>query len=143
MLGFLYSIIAGISMSLQGVFNTRVSEKMGTWQTNVFVQGTALIFALVILFLSKGGNFSNIKSINKIYLSGGLLAVLITYTVMKGIGSIGVTPSISTILIAQLVSAALIDCCGLFDTVYTKFSATKVIGTVVMIIGVFIFKYKA
>ena len=140
--GFLYAIAAGIAMSLQGVFNTRLSEKIGTWQTNVFVQGTALLLALVILFLSKDGSFSNIKSVNKLYLSGGVLAVIITFTVMKGMSSIGVTPAVSTILIAQLVAAALIDGCGLFDTACIKFSFTKVIGTAVMIAGILIFKYK-
>ena len=140
--GFLYAIAAGIAMSVQGVFNTRLSEKIGTWQTNVFVQGTAFFFAVIILLLSKEGNFTNIKSVNKLYLSGGILAVIITYTVMKGMINIGVTPAVSTILIAQLLAAALIDGCGFFDTTCIKFSFTKILGTVVMIAGILIFKYK-
>jgi uncharacterized membrane protein YdcZ (DUF606 family) len=34
MLGVLFSLIAGILISLQTIFNTRVSGKIGLWETN-------------------------------------------------------------------------------------------------------------
>ncbi|WP_191980806.1 DMT family transporter, partial [Clostridium haemolyticum] len=48
MLGFIYSVVAGIFMSIQGVFNTRLSEKMGLWETNTLVQGAGFIITLII-----------------------------------------------------------------------------------------------
>lgn len=142
MIGFVFSIIAGISMSIQGVFNTRLSEKIGTWQTNVFVQGTAFILALFILMIFKGGDFSNIKQVNKLYLTGGVFAVIITFTVMQGIKMIGITTAISTILVAQIVAAALIDCSGICGSNSVRFDITKLIGLITMIAGIIIFKYK-
>ena len=142
MIGFLFSIIAGISMSIQGVFNTRLSEKIGTWQTNVFVQGTAFILALFILIIFKGGDFSNIKHVNKLYLTGGVFAVIITFTVMQGIKMIGITTAVSTILVAQIVAAALIDCSGICGSNSVRFDITKLIGLITMILGIIIFKYK-
>lgn len=38
MLGFLSAILAGAAMSVQGVMNTRLGEKVGTLETNAFVQ---------------------------------------------------------------------------------------------------------
>ena len=142
MIGFVFSIIAGISMSIQGVFNTRLSEKIGTWQTNVFVQGTAFILALFILMIFKGGDFSNIKQVNKLYLTGGVFAVIITFTVMQGIKMIGITTAVSTILVAQIVAAALIDCSGICGSNSVRFDITKLIGLITMIAGIIIFKYK-
>jgi bacterial/archaeal transporter family-2 protein len=142
LIGFLFSILAGISMSIQGVFNTRLSEKIGTWQTNVFVQGTALILALLILVFFKGGDFGNIRHVNKLYLTGGIFAVIITFTVMEGMKLIGITTAVSTILIAQIVAAALIDCFGIFETTSVRFDITKIIGLITMIAGIIIFKYK-
>ena len=142
MIGFLFSIIAGISMSIQGVFNTRLSEKIGTWQTNVFVQGTAFILAAFILILFRGGDFSNIKQVNKLYLTGGIFAVIITFTVMQGMKLIGITTAVSTILVAQIVAAALIDNFGIFGTSHVKFDFTKIIGLITMITGIIIFKHK-
>ena len=40
-MGFIFSIIAGAAMSIQGVMNTRLSDKIGLYESNVFVQGTA------------------------------------------------------------------------------------------------------
>ena len=72
-------------MSLQGVFNTRVSEKIGLWETNVFVQGTGLILTLIILLIAGNGNFKAIKEVNKLYLLGGVLGAIIIFSVMQGI----------------------------------------------------------
>ena len=48
MFGIISAIISGISMTLQGVFNTRLEEKVGTWETNAFVQGSAFIITIII-----------------------------------------------------------------------------------------------
>jgi transporter family-2 protein len=142
MLGIISSIISGICMSFQGVFNTRLSDKIGPWETNTLVQGIGLAITIVILLLFGSGNFKNIKSSNKLYLLGGVLGVVIIYTVMYGIKSLGPTYSIAIILLAQLTSAALIDAFGLFDTPQINFGITKLIGVIVMIVGILIFRYK-
>ena len=109
MIGLITAIISGISMSLQGVFNTRLSEKIGTWETNTFVQATGLILSLIILFFFRDGTFREIKSTNKLYLLGGILGVVITFTVMLSMKSLGVTIGTAVILIAQISASALID----------------------------------
>ena len=142
MLGIIFSIIAGISMSLQGVFNTRLGEKIGLWETCIIVQGSALLLTIIISLFAGKGNYKNIYSANKIYLLGGVLGVIITYTVMKGIGLLGPTYSIGTILVAQLLAAGIIDSFGLFGAEQVKFHFTKYIGILTMVVGIILFKWK-
>lgn len=142
MLGILFSIIAGIAMSVQGVFNTRLGDKIGIWETNVIVQGSAFVITLLVVTFAGNGNFKNIKDVNKLFLLGGVLGVVITFTVMKGIKDLGPTCSIATILVAQLSAAALIDAFGLFESEVIKFGFTKILGVAVMIVGIVIFKWK-
>lgn len=142
MLGVIFSIIAGIAMSIQGVFNTRVGEKIGTWETNALVQGSGFILTLIIMMFFGNGSFKDIKSVNKLYLLGGLIGVLIIFTVMYGIGSLGPTYSIAIILIAQLIAAAIIDGFGLFDSKKIPFGFNEFIGVAIMIIGIIVFKWK-
>lgn len=142
MIGVLLSILSGICMSLQGVFNARLSSKIGLWETNVLVQGTGLIITLVVLLIAGNGNFKNLKSVNKLYLLGGALGVVIIFTVMEGINKLGPTYAIASILIAQLISAGIIDAFGLFDSTKINFSASKFIGVGIMILGIIIFKWK-
>lgn len=142
MFGIILAIISGATMSIQGVFNTRVSEKLGIWQTNVIVQFSAFLLALFIMLTLKETNFGEIRSINKLYLLGGVLGVVITYTVMAAIGNLGATLGISIILVSQLLTASIIDAFALFDTEKIKFAANSYIGIILMIIGIIIFKWK-
>lgn len=142
MFGIIIAIISGVAMSLQGVFNTRTGEKIGSWETNVIVQATGLILTLIITIFFGKGNFRALKDVNKLYLLGGVLGVIIIFTVMQSISSLGTTLAISTILIAQLLAAGLIDKFGLFGAEKLPFGIKEILGIVVMIVGVLIFKWK-
>lgn len=143
MFGIIFSIIAGVAMSIQGVFNSRLGEKIGLWETNTIVQGSAFVLTLIITLLFGKGNFKEIQSTNKLYLTGGIIGVIITFTVMMSILKLGPTYAISIILVAQLIAAALIDLFGLFDSEKIGFGFTKIIGVIVMIIGIIIFKWRS
>ncbi|MEG0371934.1 MAG: DMT family transporter [Clostridium sp.] len=142
MIGIIFSIAAGALMSFQGVFNTRLNDKIGIWEANVFVHGTALILSLIILFFAASGDFKKLLEVDKIYLTGGIIGVLITFTVIKGISALGPTCAISTILVAQLLTAAVIDRFSLFGVQPIEFGWTKFLGIGVMIIGIILFKLK-
>ncbi|WP_163193827.1 DMT family transporter [Clostridium thermarum] len=142
MSGLIFAIVAGVAMSLQGVFNTRLGAKIGCWQTNLTVQGTAFLITLLVVLFVRDGSLKNIKEVNKLYLLGGVLGVVIIFTVMKGIEFLGPTYAISTILVAQLTAAAIIDALGLFESTKVQFGTTKIIGVLVMIVGIIIFKWK-
>lgn len=142
MFGFICAIVSGIAMTLQGVFNTRLEGKIGTWETSTIVQGTGLILALIILFFAGKGDFKNIKDVNKLYLTGGILGVIIIFTVMKSISTLGTTIGIGTILVAQLFSAAIVDWFGFFSSQRAPFSLHQIIGIAIMIGGIVLFKWK-
>lgn len=80
MFGFISAIISGIAMSIQGVFNTRVSERIGDMETNVVVHGSALVIAIILVLFWGKGDFKSIKEVNKLYLLGGVLGIIITLT---------------------------------------------------------------
>ena len=142
MLTILFAIISGISMSLQGVFNTRLSDKIGLIETNVLVQGSAFIITLILSLILHKNGYKEIRDVNKFYLLGGVLGVIIIFTVMKSIGSMGATCGISIILISQLISAALIDAFGLFDTPKIPFNFKEILSIILMICGIILFKWK-
>lgn len=141
MFGILCAIISGIAMSVQGVFNTRLGEKIGVWETTLLVQIIALIISLIVFLFLRDGNFSNLRDVNKLYLLGGFLGVVITFTVMKSVSSMGPTLGIGIILISQLLVAALIDAFGLFESEKINFSLNHFLGIAIMIIGIVIFKW--
>ena len=142
MLGIIYSLIAGIFISLQGVFNTRVSDKIGLWETTTIVHAIGFVFAFIVMLIWGNGNFKKLDSVNKLYLLGGVFGVIIIYSVMKGISLLGAGFSVSILLITQLIFATIIDTFGLFGSPQIKFDFTKPLGILVMIGGIIIFKLK-
>ena len=56
--GFLACILAGAAMSIQGVMNTRLSEHIGTMETNAFVQCVAAVLSLLVLVFWRTGSFA-------------------------------------------------------------------------------------
>lgn len=141
-LGFIFAALAGALMSIQGCMNTALSEKIGLLESNLFVQGTAFLLSLIALLFFGKGNFSYITSVKPLYLFGGVIGVAITVLVMLGIKDLSPTIAISTILIAQLLVAALIDAFGILGAEKATFNFTKFIGLALMIAGVILFKIK-
>ena len=56
MTGFLYALVAGAAMSVQGVMNTRLGDKAGVLEANAYVQLTGFILALAVALLFGKGD---------------------------------------------------------------------------------------
>lgn len=138
--GIIFSIAAGMAMSIQGVMNTRLGEGIGNMEANAFVQGTAFALALGVLLFYRQGSFAELGNVNKLYWLGGVLGLVITLTVMLGIKNLGTTLAISIILISQLLVAALIDAFGLMGAEKVAFGWAKILGLAMMTGGMLVFK---
>lgn len=141
LLGIVFSVIAGMAMSVQGVMNTRLGEGIGNMEANAFVQGTAFVLSLAALMFWRQGSFTALGNVNKLYWLGGVLGIVITLTVMLSIKSLGTTVAISIILISQLLVAALIDAFGIMGSERIDFGWNKYVGLAVMCGGMLLFKY--
>ena len=143
MIGFFIALISGALMSVQGVFNTKVTEGSSMWATNVFVQFTALLVCLVAWFFADRTSFKEVLAIEpKYYLLGGAIGAFITLTVIKSMDALGPAKAVMLIVIAQLIVAYLIELFGLFGVEKQPFSWRKVIGGLVAICGFILFKWK-
>lgn len=142
MIGFLFSVIAGAAMSVQGVMNTRLQDDLGLWEANAYVQGTAFALSLIVMWLFGTGNLKALATVPKGYLLGGALGLVITVTVMLSIKGLNPTIAISTILIAQLLVAAAIDAFGWMGQEKVAMGVKQFLGLALMLGGVVVFKLR-
>ena len=142
MLGFLSALIAGAAMSVQGVMNTRLGDKVGVLETNSLVQGVGFALALVIALLFGKGNIRLIGQAPWYSWLGGVIAPIITVTVMLSIKGLSPTVAISAILLAQLTVAALLDAFGWLGAERVPFTWQKCVGVGLMAAGVLLMKWK-
>ena len=144
MIGWMISIISGVLMALQGVFNTQVTKQTSVWVSASFVQATALIICLAAWFCTgRQGSFSGLFHVKPWYmLLGGVMGAFITYTVIKGMAQLGPAKAVLFIIAAQLVAAYLVELFGWFGAQKAGFDWMKLLGVAVFIGGVILFKWK-
>jgi bacterial/archaeal transporter family-2 protein len=141
MRGFLFAFLGGAFITLQGVANTRISQDIGTWQAAMVTQLAGFMMALLILMVIRDKNWKKFKHVNPIYLIGGAFGAVIIFSNVEAIQLIGVTLSISAILIAQLSLTFVIDGKGWFGVAKQRMKVPQFIGIGLMIIGVVILRF--
>lgn len=144
MIGFLIAILSGACMSIQGVFNTEVTKTSGIWVANAFVQFTALLLCMAVWAIYDRGSFASIAKVEPRYmLLGGAIGAVITFTVIKSMDLLGPAKAVMLIVVAQLLVAYLIELFGLFGVEKQPLEWRKVVGMVIAIAGIILFKWKS
>lgn len=143
MIGFFIALISGALMSIQGVFNTQVTKDSSIWVANAFVQFTALLVCLAAWIISDRSSFGTLFKVEPKYmLLGGAIGAFITLTVIKSMEMLGPARAVMLIVIAQLIVAYVIELLGLFGAEKQPLEWRKIIGMIVAIAGIIIFKWK-
>ncbi|MGE6256818.1 DMT family transporter [Heyndrickxia sporothermodurans] len=140
MKGIIFSMIAGMLISLQGVFNTKMSEEISPWHTTTIVHFVGLIFSIILYLFARDGRVKGFQEIPIIYFLGGMFGVIIVFGEMTAIQHLGMSFAIAILLIAQLLSAFLIDANGLFGMMRHRVTVQQKIGMSMLIAGIIIFK---
>ena len=68
MIGIFIALLSGALMSIQGVFNTEVTERTSIWVAGAFVQLTALIVCLATWGITDRSSFMELKNVEPQYL---------------------------------------------------------------------------
>ena len=143
MIGFLIALVSGALMSVQGVFNTKVTEASSMWAANAFVQFTAFLVCIVAWLFADRTSFREVLAVEpKYFLLGGAMGAFITLTVIKSMDALGPAKAVMLIVISQLIIAYLIELFGLFGVEKQPFSWRKVLGALIAIEGFILFKWK-
>lgn len=143
MIGIFIALISGALMSIQGVFNTEVTEKSSIWVAGAFVQITAFIVCLAAWGITDRSSFFALKEVEPKYmLLGGAIGAFITITVIKSMEALGPAKAVMIIVTAQLLVAYLIELFGIFGVEKQPFMWSKVVGMALAVSGILVFKWK-
>ncbi|MGE5397938.1 MAG: DMT family transporter [Chitinophagales bacterium] len=131
------SMVAGAAMAVQGTMNSVLGKIIGIWESTLAVHVTGLAVVLIIMLVG-GTGFSGIQRLGQapwyVYL-GGLLNVIIIFTVVKSMPQIGVGNATTGIVFAQILTAVLIDKFGLMGVNRYPFRWVDLLGIALMAAG--------
>lgn len=141
MMGIVVALISGALMSIQGVFNTEVTKQTSVWVAAGWVQVTAFITCVLIWLFTGREPIGGLMEVTPRYmLAGGIIGALITYTVIRSMGSLGPAQASLLIVVAQIIVAYGIELWGLFGVEKAPFAWHKLIGAAIAIAGIVVFE---
>lgn len=141
MWGFLIALISGALMSIQGVLNTEVTKQTSIWVSAGWVQLTAFFTCILLWFFADKSPVGAILQVRPWYmLAGGVIGAFITYTVIKSMDGLGPAKATLLIVITQIIVAYGIELFGLFGVDKAPFEWKKLIGALIAIAGIVVFR---
>ncbi|WP_339162304.1 DMT family transporter [Bacillus sp. FSL M8-0277] len=139
-IGIVLAITAGALVSLQTIFNSKVNEYTGSWSTTTLVLGMGFIASLLMGLLLEGTGMFRLRHMEAWYWISGAIGVGVVICLVQGIKRLGPTYGISIVLTSQLGCALLFDSLGWLGLEKVEFSLTKLLGVIVIVAGILVFK---
>ena len=136
MWGFFTALISGALMSIQGVFNTEVTKQTSLWVSTGWVQLSAFMVCVLAWIFTGRQSVSALWQVdNKYTLLGGVIGAF-------SMAGLGPAKAAMLIVISQLIVAYVIELLGMFGTMQQPFEWRKILGMLIAIAGIVIFKWE-
>jgi transporter family-2 protein len=140
MKGWIFAVLGGGFIALQGAANARIGADIGTWQAATITQFTGFVAALIIGGAAGGISLKPLRQVKPLYWFGGAFAAAVIYSNVTAIQSVGLTLTVASVLIAQLAMSFLVESRGWFGIAKQKMEWPQFIGIAMMIVGVIVLK---
>ena len=136
----MYNILAlliGALISIMISFNGALETRVGSAYSVVIIHAVGLIAILIVAAIKKE-KFVIKESLPFYLYLGGIFGVALTLVNVITIGSIGVALTTALAVFGQLVFSSLVDHFGLFGLTKYEFNPKKLIGFMIVFIGLVI-----
>lgn len=131
MIGFFLALLTGSLVGLQNLFNSQVNERVGSWATTALVLGMGFLASLTFGLLFEGSSLFDVPNLQPWHWFSGMLGVGVVVCLVQGIRRLGPTFATAIVMTSQLGFAFLWD---------AAFTVEKMLGVLVIIGGIFVFK---
>lgn len=140
--GILLALAAGALISVQTLFNNKVSAAVQSHTTTALVLGMGFIASLTMGVIFDGAEFFNWRAMPVWFWFSGLVGIGVVTCVVRGVNLLGPSYAISIVMSSQLLFALWWDSAGWFGLEQVPLSPQKAIGVAALIAGLILFKLK-
>lgn len=129
-------ILGGVCFGIQGPVNTALGKRTDIFQASLIsFFGGMIISGLIAIFLGNG-DFLLLKEVKFWQCLGGIYGIINVCVTVAAIPVLGAALSFTLIMLGQILSGAVIDFFGLFGSLKTQLSISRIFGILIIIIGV-------
>jgi bacterial/archaeal transporter family-2 protein len=131
------AVAAGLAGSVQVALMSRLGERIGVVEALAFSTALTAAIAFVILLLARGSVAGFERAVHQPWwmLLGGVMGLIIVFTVTYAGPRIGVAATVGILIAGQLAMGAAIDRWGLFGSERIALHWPRVLGIGLLAIG--------
>ncbi len=131
------AVLAGLAGSIQVAVMSRLGDRIGVVEALGFSTALTAVLAAVILVAARFSLAGYGRALHQPWwmLSGGVMGLLIVFTVTYAGPRIGVAATVGILIAGQLVMGAAIDRWGLFGSARIPIHWPRLLGIVLLAIG--------
>jgi transporter family-2 protein len=134
----LVALAGGVAVALQSPLASMLSQRLGVLESIFIIHVGGALLSLVPLLLIGGGRLGQWRSAPWYALCAGVFGVVVIAAVSYTIPRVGVAASVITIVAGQLAVSTFLDQYGLLGTQVRPLEPTRVLGLVVVMLGVWL-----
>jgi len=134
----LIGLAGGVAVGIQSPLASMISQRLGLFESVLIVHLGGAVLALIPLLIYGGGKLGQWRSLPWYTLAAGVFGLIVIGAISYMIPRIGVAASITTIVAGQLLVGTILDHFGLLGAVEKSLDPTRVIGLVVVLVGVWL-----
>jgi bacterial/archaeal transporter family-2 protein len=133
----LLTLAAGIAGSVQVALMSRLGERIGVLEALAFSTALTAVLAFVLVLVARqsAGGYSRALHQPWWMLGGGVMGLLIVFTVTYAGPRIGVAATVGILIAGQLAMGAAIDRWGLFRSERIPLHWPRLLGIALLAIG--------
>lgn len=136
-------VLAGIGIPILAAMNAALGQKIGNpFATGVVLFSVALLIGIVAALISGPGALANVTSAPKHLLLAGAFIAFYVLSITYVAPRFGVGNAVFFVLLGQMLSTAVIDQYGLFGARIAPMTPTRLLGLVVMAVGIWLTQRK-
>jgi transporter family-2 protein len=131
------AVAAGLAGSVQVAVMSRLGERIGVLEALAFSAALTAALAVIILVLARGSVSGFERAVHQPWwmLLGGVMGLLIVFTITYAGPRIGVAATVGILIAGQLVMGAAIDRWGLFGSQRIALHWPRLLGIALLAVG--------
>ncbi len=129
-------LLGGVAVGLQGPLSSLMSSKIGIMESIFIVHlGGAILAIVPLLIFWGGGNLGEWRSVPWYALGAGAMGLVVIGAVSITIPRLGVAPTVTLIVVAQLIVGAILDQYGWLGVHIRPIDTPRIFGVLALLLG--------
>ncbi|MBM7702885.1 DMT family transporter [Metabacillus iocasae] len=133
---YVLAVLAGVALSMEGAIAGVLGHTIGKLEASyyIFIMGT-FVMGIAMLFVGQGNKLSYVFQAPKWRLSGGFLGIIYLTILVISIPFLGVSASMISVIIGQMMASMLIEHFGWLGSSKVKVDKYRILALASMAVA--------